>query len=275
MNRTEENILLLSCRLGQAVQPLSPSACLPLLSAPAEQLARLGGRRAEALLQRREALMDYLAAAPDITPVTCFSSDFPRRLGRLGTSCPPVLFCRGDASLLNTPCIALVGSRRLLPRGDAFARRIGVLAAREGYTLVSGGAAGADSVAQRACLEAGGRVIAFLPDALCRHPVAKNLLLCSAEGYDIAFSTLRALTRNHYIHALAEAAFVAQCPQPRGGTWAGAVYNLKHALSPLYILNDGTEGVAALTALGASPVEDSISTLPACGLQQLSIFDGV
>lgn len=275
MNITEETILLLSCRLGQTVQPLSPGEYLPLFSVPVEELERLGGARAAALLRRRAVLERYLAAMPDVKPVTCLSQNFPKRLGRLGTACPPVLFCRGDVSLLNTPAVALVGSRRLLPRGYSFACRIGRLAAEEGYTLVSGGAVGADSVAQRACLEAGGRVIVFLPDALSLHPAEKNLLFCSAEGYDTAFSSVRALTRNHYIHALAETTFVAQCPKPQGGTWAGAVHNLKHGLSTLYALDDGTEGFAALTALGAIPVEDTIHRLPPPEEKQLSIFDEI
>ena len=92
------------------------------------------------------------------------------------------------------------------------------MAAREGFTLVSGGASGADTAAQEACLAAGGTVICFVPDELSRYAPRKNLLYCSADGYDLSFSASRALRRNHFIHALGEKVFVAQCPGTSGGT---------------------------------------------------------
>lgn len=273
MTATEARVLLLTCPLGQEVQPLKPAEYLPLLSAPEERLAAFGGSRAEALLCRRPALDAYLAAAPEVQVVTCLSPAYPGRLGRLGKNCPPALFCKGDLSLFATPCISLVGARQLLPRGRAFARRIGRLAAKEGLTLVSGGAAGADTVAQDACLEAGGRVIVFLPDELQHHEARHGQLLCSTEGYDLPFSASRALERNHFIHALGAMTFVAQCDKPAGGTWAGTRHNLAHGLSPVFLPNDGSAGAAALRALGARVVEDDLTTLRFPAASQLSIFD--
>lgn len=272
MTAAEERVLLLTCRLGQEVQPLRPQAYLPLLSMPEEALAREGGARVQALLARREAMERYLAL-PGLRAVTCLSPDYPPRLGNLGQSCPPVLFCRGDVSLLCSRCVALVGSRRLNPAGARFARSIGRLAAREGFTLVSGGASGADRTAQEACLEAGGRVICFLPDELTRHPARENLLLCTAEGYELPFSAPRALERNHFIHALGELTFVAQCDAPSGGTWDGSRYNLRHRLSPLYVPDDGSAGTQALAALGAGVLRTQVRSLHAFCPEQLSIFD--
>lgn len=247
MTAAEERVLLLTCRLGQAVQPLRPQAYLPLLSMPEE---RLEGEQVRALLGRREAMERYLDV-PGLCVVTCLSPEYPPRLGNLGRACPPVLFCRGDVSLLRTRCVSLVGARRLKPAGARLARQIGRLAALEGFTLVSGGASGADRAAQEACLEAGGRVISFLPDALWQHPARRNLLLCSAEGYELPFSAARALERNHFIHALGEVTFVAQCDAPSGGTWEGSRHNLRYGLSPLYVPADGSAGTCALLSLGA------------------------
>ena len=114
----------------------------------------------------------------------------------------------------------------------------GKLAAAEGFTLVSGGAAGADTVAQEACLAAGGRVICFVPDSLLDHPARQNVLYCSAGGYELPFSTPRALARNCLIHAMGEKTLVAQCAEGTGGTWSGSQWNLRRGMSELYVFDD-------------------------------------
>lgn len=288
MRSEEETLLLLRCRLGQTVRPLRGTEYRQLVSVL--HTAKADGQITEdllyacglesalranvlTLLHRRETLRRYLDAVPEISVVTCLSDDFPRRLRALGEDCPPVLFCKGDVSLLKQRCIALVGSRRLFARGSAFAAHIGTLAAKEGFTLVSGGAVGADSIAQEACLRAGGSVICFVPDALKRYPMRDHLLFCSDEGYELAFSSARALRRNLYIHALGEKTFVAQCPQCRGGTWAGTRENLRRGLSEVYALRDGSEGIAALGMLGAVLLHAPPAEIDGLSPLQLSIFN--
>lgn len=284
MKQTQRTLLLLCCRLGEPVQPLSRReyAFLETLlepSEPPEAIAqRLGAdsaltKRVMALLDRPEQPERYLAARPDIRALDRCSAEFPARLFRLGEQCPPVIFCRGDVSLFRLPCMALVGSRQLLPRGARFARRVGELAAREGYVLVSGNALGADRVAQEACLACGGQVISVLPDALESHLPRKGQLLICDEGYDCGFTAQRALRRNHLIHALGEKTFVAQCPECSGGTWSGAEDNLRRGLSPVFVLRDGSRGVQALVRAGACEVDDELASLRQLQPKQLSIFD--
>lgn len=290
MTSPEKLLMLLCCPLGQAVKPFTPtefqelSALVPSAGGDAapelnEASLREQGfppelsRRIAALVNREDQLRVYLQAQPDITPVTRISPGFPRRLRRLGKHCPPVLFCKGQLSLLQTPCVSVVGSRQLLERGRRFARQIGRLAATEGYTLVSGNARGADLAAQEACLEAGGNVIAFVADSLLDLPKGDRVLYCGLEGYEVSFTPYRALARNHPIHALGEKVFVAQCPQARGGTWDGAAHNLRHGLSPVYVLDDGAPGTAALLGLGAIPVPEDLRSIRYLTQQQLSIFD--
>ncbi|MBQ6431241.1 MAG: DNA-processing protein DprA [Oscillospiraceae bacterium] len=293
MRGAEEGLLLLCCKLGQPVKPLTPTEylqmrALAVAKAPVigslgdvtpEYLSSLGYSedmtdRILSLLNRPRILRDYLAAQKDVCVITRLDAErFPRRLRRLGGDCPATLFCRGDIRLLNTRCVAAVGSRRLLSRGRAFAQEVGRRAAEEGFTLVSGNAAGADSAAQDACLQAGGRVVCFVPDELTRYAPRENVLYCSADGYDLPFSAARALYRNLLIHALGEKTFVAQCPAASGGTWSGASENLKRGLSDVYVLDDGSKGADALCALGASPVEDRLPSIGALRSRQLSIFD--
>lgn len=293
MRAAEQCLVMLLCRLGQEVYPLhapeyarlarlmrslSPVAADEEAPLTERQLAALGisaplRRRLLCLLERQDVLRDYLSAAPDIHVLTRISEGFPARLRLLRDHCPPVLFCRGEVSLLQTPCIALVGSRQLFPRGKAFAEHIGRLAAREGFTLVSGGAVGADRAAQEACLRAGGRVVCFVPDTLLRYPKGENILYCCDEGYELPFSAARALRRNRFIHALGEKTFVAQCPQRRGGTWSGSVDALHGGYTELYALNDGSEGVMGLAALGAVLVDDGLPSITDLQPRQLSIFN--
>ena len=153
--------------------------------------------------------------------------------------------------MLNGPFVSLVGSRKLREEGRNLAERVGRLAAEEGYVLVSGGASGADSAAQAACLERGGSVIVFTPGELSGVSVPEGSLYCSEEGFALEFSPARALNRNRLIHAMGEMTIVAQCDHEHGGTWKGSLENLRNSYSPLFVRRDDSEGVAGLLRNGA------------------------
>lgn len=276
MTASERGFLLLCAELGDGQKPLTPAQLRTLRarvltladrSADPERavteadLLELGYDAASAsrictLLAREEALSIYLglAAQHRIRPLTCISQDYPARLRRLGDAAPAVLFYRGNAALLRRPAAALVGSRDLTPAGEAFARKVGQLAAREDLVLVSGNARGADRIAQDACLEAGGAVIAVLPDGLQDHaPDSDRILFLCQCGWHLPMVSYRALERNRLIHALGLKTLVAQCGLT-GGTRRGAEENLRNGWSPLFVHEDGSPGCAALISLGASPV---------------------
>lgn len=253
-------------RMEQARKPDLPDRELTAADMTALGFDRGTAQRIEQLMNREPQLDDYLRLAREyqITAVTCVSPGYPRRLlERLGDCAPPVLFCRGDAALLGLPCVALVGSRRIAPANRDFAARIGILAAQEGYALVSGNAAGADRAGQDACLAAGGSVISYLPDSLLEHRPARRQLLVSADSFHAGFSTPRALQRNTLIHTMAEKVFIAQCSPGNGGTWAGAMENLRRGLSEVYVCNDHSPAARMLIAQGATPVPAGISSLRA------------
>ena len=275
MTAAERGFLLLCADLGDGRRPLTPAQLRTLkarVRAGAEEkgdperplterdLRALGydadfAARVVALLGREADLDVYLdvAAGLGIRPLTRVSPDYPARLRRLGEGAPAVLFCRGDAALLNRPAVALVGSRELTARGAAFARRVGELAAREGCVLVSGNARGADRTAQDACLAAGGAVVAVLPESLREHAPGPRLTYLCLRGWHLPMEPYRALERNRVIHTLGEKTLVAQSHRS-GGTWSGSEDNLRHNLSPLFVHDDGSEGCSALIDLGASPV---------------------
>ena len=276
MTGAERGFLLLCAELGDGRKPLPPAQfrtlrARVLAGARAEDperelrpsdLRALGyeeefSLRVSDLLSREQELDRYLSIAEElgIHALTRISPGYPARLRRLGDAAPAVLFCRGDLSLLNRPAVALVGSRELTPAGERFARRVGALAAAEGFALASGNARGADQAAQEACLSAGGSVVSVLPDGLQDHvPPSERIVYLCEWGWHLPMAGYRALERNRLIHALGEKTFVAQS-HLTGGTWSGSEENLRRGWSPLFVHDDGSPGCGALIAMGANPVK--------------------
>lgn len=124
-------------------------------------------------------------------------------------------------------------------------------AARQGYVLVSGNARGADSQAQSSALTHGGAVISVVADCLSGYSGSDRLLYLSEEDYDASFSSHRALSRNHVIHSLGDAAFAAQCSLGKGGTWSGTTHNLERRLCPVFGFQDGSDAMRELERRGA------------------------
>lgn len=206
------------------------------------------------LLSQEDVLQDYLLRGrrSGCLPVTRVSEAYPLGLRRrLGLDSPGALWMKGDSRLLETPCIALVGSRELREENSCFAAEVGKQAALQGYTLISGNAKGADITAQQACLKAGGNVISVVADELRLHGERENILYIAEDGFDLPFSPQRALSRNRVIHALAEKVFVAQCTLGKGGTWDGTCNNLRYNWSPVYCCDDATEAMLQLSQRGA------------------------
>ena len=278
MTAAETGLLLLCCalpedderpltaaqlqELSRRVRTLGPGGEDPLRELTEHDLARLGYAQGQCarivrLLSRETQLERYLRAAErnGIVPITRLSARYPARLRQtLGQRCPAVLFAKGDAALLSARCISVVGSRELTERGRAFAEAAGRLIARSGYTLCSGGALGADRAAQEACLNAGGAAVIFPAGRLLDCPAQARVLYLAEQGYDLSFSAQRALTRNHFIHAMGEKTLVAQCRAGTGGTWDGTTENVRRGWSPVFVSDDGSEGAQALIARGAVPV---------------------
>ena len=210
------------------------------------------------LLNEEDLLSCYLHSARQhgCTPVTRASQAYPLILRkRLGEDAPGVLWAKGDLQLLNTPAIALVGSRDLKDANRYFAGEVGIQAAKQGLTLVSGNARGADQEAQNACLAAGGRVISIVADALASHSYQENVLYLSEGGFEEGFTSQRALSRNRCIHALGRMVFVAQAALGKGGTWDGTVKNLRYGWSSVACFQDGSEASLELEQMGAFLVQ--------------------
>lgn len=75
---------------------------------------------------------------------------------------PVLLYCLGDLSLLANPAVAVIGSRKATPRGQALAGHMAGAFASWGITVVSGMAWGIDKAAHEAALGRTGSSIAVL-----------------------------------------------------------------------------------------------------------------
>lgn len=277
MTAGEQGFLLLTCHLGDPERkPLTVAQFRDLtrraraMERPGENremtvrdlmgigCSEDGANRILHLLSQREQLDWYLEKAREggCFPITRLDERYPPAVHRcLGLDAPGVLWAKGDASLLDTPKIALVGSRKLREENLDFAREVGKQAALQGYTLVSGGANGADRAAQNSCLEHSGSVICVVADKLEKHKKTGRVLYLSEEGFDLGFTAQRALSRNRIIHTMGVRTFVAQCTLGKGGTWDGTCRNLKNNWTPVFCFRDGSEASLELQSRGAKLVD--------------------
>ncbi len=219
---------------------------------------------------------------------THYDADYPERLrSKLKTDSPPVLFGCGQRSLLNQRAIAVVGSRDAGQEDLAFATRLGAEAALQGFSVVSGGARGVDEAAMMGALEREGSAVGVLADNLLRTAtsskyrkalMARNLVLVSSFYPEVGFDVGNAMARNKYIYCLSRAAVVVSCTNGKGGTWNGAIENLRKNRVPLWVKDSSVKesGNQTLVARGAKRLPEGQVQLSALAAEEptaLELFD--
>lgn len=199
---------------------------------------------------------------------------FPKVLKeKLKDKCPPVIYYCGDISILEDRLIGVVGSRNIDSYGLEFTKKIGEKIVREGYSLVSGGARGSDSVSQEEVILNGGRVVAFIADSMLskikkkdiRESITnKKLLLMSTVNPKNGFTVYSAMDRNKYIYCLSEITVVVSSDYNKGGTWAGATENIKNNWVPVVVRDEKNipKGNKELVNLGAIKIESDKLDIP-------------
>lgn len=204
-----------------------------------------------------------------ISLITRADNDYPQRIKqKLGESCPPYFFCAGDLSLLKKRSIGFVGSRNMLADDIRFETNLVKDAISNKYAIVSGGARGADTISEEVALKNNGRIIEYLSDSMMKKLQKSNivkavqsgkLLLLSVVNPDAPFNVGNAMNRNKYIYAQADAVMAIKSIN-RGGTWSGAIENLKKNYCPVYCWrNEKYEDNLSLISNGAIPIDDTWS----------------
>lgn len=230
--------------------------------------------RVEGLMHRGSALALALEKwfRAGLWVMTRSDPDYPMRFKqRLGIDSPAVVFGCGNRALLNSGGLAVIGSRNATEEDLAYSRDLGALAANTGYSVVSGGARGVDEASMLGALEEEGTVIGVLADSLIKacsgvkyrkHLMANNLVLISTFYPEAGFNVGHAMQRNKYIYCLSDAALVVHSGT-RGGTWSGAMENLKKQWVPLWVkrTNEKRIGNAAIVRTGATWVPKNIGNV--------------
>ncbi len=181
---------------------------------------------------------------------------------------PDPLWIDGDPAVLERPCVAVVGTRRMTPYGERVTRELAAALARSGAVVVSGLAQGIDCAAHRSALAAGGASVAVLGEGI-------TSFLANARGRRRVLATeLRArgalvspyppivpaqgwmfVKRNAVIAALARAVVVAEAPIGSGALITAAdASRLGRAVFavPGPLGARAPEGTNALIATGAA-----------------------
>lgn len=162
---------------------------------------------------------------------------------RLADHSPPVLFGCGNRRLLNSSGIGVVGSRDANNEDLEFARTLGKKLVDSGKSVISGGARGIDETAMLSALENDGTVVGILADSLFKAVFSQkyrsalkrlNLVLISPFYPESGFNVGNAMARNKYIYCLSDATVVVHSGTT-GGTWNGALENLRKGWVPLWV----------------------------------------
>lgn len=191
----------------------------------------------------------------------CFKS-------RLKHRAPAILYGAGNRQLLSRGGLAVVGSRDADESALSFARAVGDVCAQQNIQIISGGARGVDNAAMLGALERSGSVIGILSGNLAKETVSsrcrtwlsdEQLVLVSSFHPKAGFNVGSAMERNKQIYVMADYSFVVSSDLNKGGTWQGAIENLKQGWSPLFVRDeeDTPAGNRALIKRGGIPIEPS------------------
>jgi DNA processing protein len=151
---------------------------------------------------------------------------------------PPELRTRGRWPPPEGPRVAIVGSRRPSPYGEAVAEQLGLELARAGVVVVSGLALGVDAAAHRGAVNAGGVTIAVMGTGVdivypAAHAVLAEAILAAGGALVSQFADGTAPrrhnfpARNHTIAALSDVVVVVEAAEGSGALiTAGAALDL-------------------------------------------------
>ena len=192
---------------------------------------------------------------------------------------PPVLWARGDLSVLEQPSVAIVGSRAASQYAKTVARGLAAGLARAGLAVTSGLARGVDGAAHLGCLDAGGRTIAVVGtgvdvvyppehEALAER-IASAGLLVSELAPGSPPNAWHFPRRNRLISGLSRAVVVVEASEKSGSliTARLALEQGREVMAvPGSVLYGRNRGAHALIKDGAMPVEDASDILEALGI---------
>lgn len=196
---------------------------------PAEYIATVCEKADELFIE------NYLRNLADIgvTPITFLDERYPTKLLQT-PDYPLVLYTKGDISLLQSRCFAVVGTRNPSTYGKNVTHDITKVLARAGLTIVSGLASGIDSVSHQASLEVKGKTIAVLGNGFnyiypkynqnLYNEIAKNGLVITELAPSVRAQKYTFISRNRIIAGLSDGVLITE-----GSKTSGAMHTKEFA----------------------------------------------
>lgn len=231
----------------------------PLSAAEITQRYHLNEMRAQILadgLKQNQLLEKELALIEQqgIQWVTCFDEHYPTSLKNMHMP-PPLLYWRGTLPTTEKLCLAIVGARKANEYAEETLASIIPHLVDNGFTIVSGGAIGADCIAHAITLKNDGATVAILGSGLLNlYPTSNGTLFnqiveqggALVSSFPLTFPPLQGNfpARNRIIAGLSRGCLVVQAAEKSGAL-----------ITARFALDEGREVFAI-----PGPIDDPLST---------------
>ncbi len=195
-----------------------------------------------------------------------YPTEIRKKLNHLS---PPIFYGIGNSKILKTEALGVVGSRNASEEDYQISFDLGKKVANLGFSIVSGGAKGIDEKSMLGSLENEGTCIGILADKLLKKSTSKiyrphimngNLVFISPYNPEAGFNVGNAMARNKFIYVKSKATVVIHSGL-KGGTWTGAIENLKNKWVPVWVKqnDDQLSGNLELIKKGANSLPQNFS----------------
>lgn len=183
---------------------------------------------------------------------------------------PPLIYAKGNLSLLEEVSIGICGSRNATEDGLKFANGFGSFATQLDVAVTSGYAKGVDTAAHLSALNSGGNTIIVLAEGILKFRLKKEYqkihdffarsLVISQFYPDHIWQAFRAMERNKVICGVSKALLVVEAGE-KGGTIAAGRECLKQGKSVLVVERSDPRKTAAGNQLlineGGIPIQST------------------
>ncbi|HEY0269107.1 MAG TPA: DNA-processing protein DprA, partial [Methyloradius sp.] len=199
----------------------TPSA---IYSTPASQIKTIAPEPVAKLIAQGpdnpavQPTLDWLAIEGNHL-ITLADSTYPKLLLEIADP-PPLLYAKGNLDLLNTPSVAIVGSRHASPQGAKNAEDFACALSQMGFCIVSGMALGIDGSAHIGALKGSGNTIAVVGTGLdivypakhreLAHQIAQRGLIISEFPLNTPSRPQNFPRRNRIISGLSQGCLVVE-----------------------------------------------------------------
>lgn len=180
-----------------------------------------------------------------IIMLTEADKEYPQHLKKkLGTKCPPILFAKGNISLLNRSSVGFCGSRKVSEKGIRLAESCAQQLSDNNIVVTSGYAGGTDITTHRTALLNGGGTIFVLAEGILRYRIKSEIKdLLTADNHvfisqfmpNVTWNAGNAMKRNSVIIGLSGAMILIESGMT-GGTFAAGEESLKVGC-PLFVID--------------------------------------